>query len=168
MTTQETAPKPENPKIKLVYVGVCMTTDGKRGGRFLPITDEQVAEGALPNQLPEEMVFSWKLASQCGRPGTIYDFKCPPDKVGQSIFTDTRRYAGRLKNDDRVLQWQVEHDAFLMQQELESREKKEKAVNEIHEQLKPICSAYRSLVGRQRTVFLAQIIAFVTGAGGKE
>jgi hypothetical protein len=168
MTAESNAPKPDNPKIKLVYIGVCLTTEDKRAGRFMPITEEQVAEGAMPDQLPEEKVFSWKLASQCGRPGTIYEFECPPDKVGQSVFPDTRRYGGRLENDDRVLQWQAEHDAFLMRQELESREKKEKVVNEIHEQLKPIRAAYRSLVGRQRTVFLAQIIAFVTGAGGKE
>jgi hypothetical protein len=160
--------KPENPKIKLVYVGVCMTTDDKRGGKFLPITDEQMKEGLLPATLPEEKVFAWKVASQCGRPGTIYQFESPPDKVGQSIFPDTRRYCGRLENDDRVLKWQAEHDAFLMWQELESREKKGKATNEIHEQLQPIRAIYRSLPGRQKTVFLAQIVAFVTGAGGKD
>jgi hypothetical protein len=55
-----------------------------------------------------------------------------------------------------------------MQQELESRERKEKATNEIHDQLLPIRAIYRSLPGRQKTVFLAQIIAFVTGAGGKD
>jgi len=160
--------KPENPKIKLVYVGVCMTTDDKRGGKFLPITDEQMKEGTLPATLPEEKVFAWKVASLCGRPGTIYEFESPPDKVGQSIFPDTRRYCGRLENDDRVLKWQAEHDTFLMWKELESREKKGKATNEIHDQLQPIRAIYRSLPGRQRTVFLAQIIAFVTGAGGKD
>ena len=69
--------KPENPKIKLVYVGVCMTTDDKRGGKFLPITDEQMKEGSLPETLPEEKVFAWKVASLCGRPGTIYEFESP-------------------------------------------------------------------------------------------
>ena len=157
---------PENPRIKLVYVGVCRTTDGKRGGRFLPITDEQVKVGVLPKTLPEEKVFSWKVASLCGRPGTIYEFECPPEKVGQSIFPDTRRYCGRL-DDDRVLKWQADHDAFLTKQELEAREKKEKGTNEIHEQLKPIRAIYRSLRGRQRTVFLAQVIGFITGTGGK-
>lgn len=157
----------QNPKIKLVYLRVCRTTDGKRGGRFVPVTDEQVRDGALPKALPEEKVFGWKVASLCGRPGTIYEFECPPDKVGQSIFPDTRRYCGRLDNDDRVLRWQAEHDAFLMQQELEAKEKKEKGTNEIHEHLKPIRTIYRSLRGRQRTVFLAQIVAFLTGAGGK-
>jgi len=157
-----------NPKIKLVYIGACTMSDEKRGGKFLPITDEQVKEGALPATLPDQCIFSWKVAGQCGRPGTIYEFECPPDKVGQSIFPDTRRYCGRLTNDDRVLQWQAEHDAFLMQKELESREKKEKATNELHDQLQPVRAVYRSLRGRQRTVFLAQIIAFLTGAGGKE
>lgn len=161
-------PPQENPKIKLAYIGVCMMSDGKRGGKFLPITDEQAKEGSLPETLPEESVFSWKVASLCGRPGTIYEFECPPDKVGQSIFPDTRRYCGRLGNDDRVLKWQAEHDAYLMQKELESREKKEKAANELHDHLKPVRAVYRSLRGRQRTVFLAQIIAFVTGVGGKE
>ena len=104
----------ENPKIKLVYIGVCMMSDGKRGGRLLPITDEQAREGTLPATLPEEDVFSWKVASLCGRPGTIYEFETPPDKVGHRIFPDTRRYCGRLDNDDRVLKWQAEHDAFLM------------------------------------------------------
>ncbi len=157
-----------NPKIKLVYIGACTMGDEKRGGKFLPITDEQVKEGALPTTLPDQSIFSWKVASQCGRPGTIYEFECPPDKVGQSIFPDTRRYCGRLENDDRVLKWQAEHDAFLMQKELESRERKEKATNDLHDQLQPVRAVYRSLRGRQRTVFLAQIIAFVTGAGGKE
>ena len=167
METTKQTPQ-ENPKIKLVYIGVCMMSDGKRGGRFLPITDEQAKEGTLPATLPEEDVFSWKVASLCGRPGTIYEFETPPDKVGQSIFPATRRYCGRLDNDDRVLKWQAEHDAFLMQQELAAREKKEKATNELHDQLAPAQAIYRSLHGRQRTVFLAQIIAFVTGAGGKD
>src|SRR5271165_3006489 len=96
--------KPENPKIKLVYVGVCMTTDDKRGGKFLPITDEQLKEGALPATLPEEKVFAWKVASMCGRPGTIYEFESPSDKVGQSIFPDPRRYCGRLENDAPALE----------------------------------------------------------------
>ena len=57
-------------------------SDGKRGGRFLPITDEQAKEGTLPATLPEEDVFSWKVASLCGRPGTIYEFECSSRQGG--------------------------------------------------------------------------------------
>ena len=41
-----------NPKVMLVYIGPCTTTDKKLGGMFLPITDEQLREKRLPETLP--------------------------------------------------------------------------------------------------------------------
>ena len=128
------------------YIGACTMADEKRGGKSSSRSPMSMSTSAPYYLDPDQSIFSWKVASLCGRPGTIYQFDCPPDKVGQSIFPDTRRYCGRLENDDRVLRWQAEHDAFLMQKELESRERKEKATNELRRQLPSPC---RPSIGRR-------------------
>ncbi len=157
--------KPEeapNPKVMLVYVGPCTTTDKKLGGMFLPITDEQVREKRLPDQLPQEWVYGGKIPKLVGRPGTIYEFECRTDN-DSTIFGNTRRWVGFLDNDPRVVQWQAKHDAFFAAQELDRQEKKGKNTNLIQRQLAPLKVAYSQMVGHQRAAFLAQIIGYVTG-----
>ena len=49
----ETAP---NPKVTPVYIGPCTTTDKVLGGKFLPITDEQLrAKSGCPTSFLEDM-----------------------------------------------------------------------------------------------------------------
>lgn len=153
---------PANPKIRLVFAGICLLTDGNRGGIFYPITNEQFEDGKLPAQLPDPRVFGWKVAGHCGQPGTIYEFESPPERVGQSIYADTQSFIGRLTADDRVIQWQAEHQATTLRLEAESREKAEKRTDLVKEQLTPLRIAYRSMVPRQRAAFLTQIMIFLT------
>ena len=152
----------ENPKVKLVYIGPCTTTDKKLGGTFLPITDEQLREKRLPDELPQERIYGGKIPKLVGRPGTIYQFECKAENES-SIFGDTRRWVGFLDADPRVVQWQANHDAFFAAQELERQEKKGKNKNLIQRQLAPLKVAYSKMVGHQRAAFLAQIIGYVTG-----
>jgi hypothetical protein len=156
---QEEAP---NPKVMLVYIGPCTTSDEKLGGLFLPITTEQVREKRLPETLPQERVYGGKIPKLVGRPGTIYEFECKPDN-DNTIFGNTRRWVGLLENDPRVVQWQANHDAFFAAQELERQEKKGKNTNLIQRQLAPLKVAYGRMVGHHRAAFLAQIIGYITG-----
>ena len=150
-----------NPKIKLVYAGVCALQDGKRGGMFYEITDAQVKRGCLPDTLPTEKVFGWVVAKECGRPGAIHEFECPPGKPN-SILSKRRIFVGRLNHDERVLGWQVNHDAFIAHAEMLAKEKAEKNVNLVQEQLEPLRIAFRSLAPRARAAFLAQCISYLT------
>ena len=158
--------KKPNPKVKLVYVGPCTTSDQKLGGVFVPITDEQLREKRLPEGLPQEQVYGGKIPKLVGRPGTIYEFERNQENE-TSIFGDTRRWVGFLDNDPRVVEWQANHDAFFAAQELERQEKKGKNKNLIQRQLAPLKVAYSKMVGHQRAVFLAQIIGYVTGRVSK-
>ena len=117
--------KKPNPKVKLVFVGPCTTTDKKLGGMFVPITDEQLQDRRLPEALPPERIYGGKVPKQVGRPGTIYEFDCDPEKE-TTIFGNTGRYVGFLENDPRVVQWQANHDAFFAAEELKRQEKKGK------------------------------------------
>jgi len=154
--------KKPNPKIKLVYIGPCTTSDKKLGGIFLPITDDQLRERRLPEELPQERIFGGKVPRLVGRPGTIYEFERSPENE-TSVFGDTRRWVGFLDNDPRVVEWQARHDAFFAAQELERQEKKGKNKNLIQRHLAPLKVAYSKMVGHQRAVFLAQIVGYVTG-----
>ena len=123
---KETKSKPEevpNPKVMLVYIGPCTTTDKKLGGMFLPITDEQLRDKRLPDELPQERIYGGKIPKLVGRPGSIYEFECKADN-DSTIFGNTRRWVGFLDDDPRVVQWQAKHDAFFAAQELERQEKK--------------------------------------------
>jgi hypothetical protein len=155
-------PKAPNPKVKLVYIGPCTTSDNKLGSVFLPVTDEQFREKRLPEELPPERVYGGKVPKLVGRPGSIYEFECKAENQG-TIFGDTRRWVGFLDNDPRVVQWQANHDAFFAAQELERQEKKGKNKNLIQRQLAPLKVAYGKMVGHQRGVFLAQIIGYIIG-----
>jgi hypothetical protein len=159
-------PQPEheapNPKVKLVYIGPCTTSDEKLGGLFLPITSEQVKEKRLPEVLPPERVYGGKIPKLVGRPGTIYEFECKAESEN-TIFGNARRWVGFLENDPRVVQWQANHDAFFAAQELQRQEKKGKNTNLIQRQLAPLKVAYGRMVGHHRAVFLAQIISYITG-----
>ena len=150
------------PKVKLVYIGPCTTTDEKLGGMFLPITDEQLVEKRLPEELPQERIYGGKIPKLVGRPGTIYEFECKADNEN-TIFSDTRHWVGFLDDDPRVIQWQANHDAFFAAQEVKRQEKKGKNTNLIQRQLAPLKVAYGKMVGHQRAAFLAQIIGYVTG-----
>ena len=55
-----------NPKVRLVYIGPCTTTDQKLGGMFLPITEEQLREKRLPETLPQERVYGGKIPEAGG------------------------------------------------------------------------------------------------------
>jgi hypothetical protein len=145
-----------NPKVKLVYIGPCTTSDKKLGGMFLPITDEQLREKRLPDTLPQERIYGGKVPKLVGRPGTIHEFQCKPEN-DSSIFGDTRRYVGFLENDPRVVEWQANHDAFFAAEKLKRQEKKGKNRNLIHRHLAPLKVAYNKMVGHQRAAFLAQI-----------
>lgn len=154
-----------NPKIKMVYVGPSTTSDKKVGAVFYPLTDEQFRDKRLPDDLPAERLYT--SVKGIGRPGTIYEYEYPEDKP-TSIFPGTRRYAGFLENDPRVMQWQAEQDAFHVAKTLEQQEKKGKNRNLVQEQLAPIKVAYHKMVGHQRAAFLAQVIGYVTGRVTKE
>jgi hypothetical protein len=149
--------------IKLVFVGACVLQDGKKGGIFHIITDEELEKGRLPDTLPREYYYAWSIAKNFGRPGTVYQFQHNPEAEGLSIYANTRCYVGRLKNDPRLVEWQANHDALLYRLDMESREKKEKGINVIQEQLEPVREAYRNMVGKNRTIFLAQIMQYITG-----
>ena len=151
-----------NPKLKLVYIGPCTTTEQKLGGMFLPITDEQLREKRLPDELPQDRIYGGKIPKLVGRPGSIYEFECKADNES-SIFGNTRRWVGFLDDDPRVIQWQANHDAFFASQELARQEKKGKNKNLIQRQLAPLKIAYGNMIGHQRAAFLAQIIGYVTG-----
>ena len=157
--SEQEAPR---PKVKLVYIGPCTTTDQKLGGMFLPITDEQLVEKRLPEELPQERIYGGKIPKLVGRPGTIYEFECKAENEN-TIFSDTRRWVGFLDNDPRVIQWQANHDSFFASQEVKRQEKKGKNTNLIQRQLAPLKVAYGKMVGHQRAAFLAQIIGYVTG-----
>jgi hypothetical protein len=161
-----TEAKPEqdapNPKVMLVYIGPCMTSDEKLGGMFLPISPEQLREKRLPDELPQERIYGGKIPKLVGRPGTIYEFESKADNEN-TIFGNTRRWVGFLDNDPRAIQWQANHDAFFAAQELERQEKKGKNTNLIQRQLAPLKVAYGRMVGHQRAVFLSQIIGCITG-----
>lgn len=175
MPKRSTQPVPEpevedkqpNPKVKLVYIGPCTTTEKKLGGMFLPITDEHLRERRLPDQLPRERIYGGKIPKLVGRPGTVYEFECSPENES-TIYGDTRRYVGFLDGDPRVVEWQANHDAFFAAQELERQEKKGKNTNLIHRQLAPLKVAYSKMVGHQKAVFLAQVIGYITGRVTKE
>ena len=151
----------QNPKMKLVFAGVCELTSGKRGGTFYPITEEQIERGKLPKAIPEEKIFSWEVGRACGRPGAIHEFEYPAERPN-SIYPNSRRFLGRLSKDDRVIAWQAKHDAFLAHAEMLAKEKIEKNVNLIQEQLEPLRIVFRSLSPRSRAAFLGQIIAYLT------
>ena len=157
--SEQEAPR---PKIKLVYIGPCTTTDQKLGGMFLPITDEQLVEKRLPEELPQERIYGGKIPKLVGRPGTIYEFECKAENEN-TIVSDTRRWVGFLDDDPRVIQWQANHDSFFASQEVKRQEKKGKNTNLIQRQLAPLKVAYGKMVGHQRAAFLAQIIGYVTG-----
>ena len=159
--------KKPNPKVKLVFVGPCTTTDKKLGGMFVPITDEQLQDRRLPEALPPERIYGGKVPKQVGRPGTIYEFDCDPEKE-TTIFGNTGRYVGFLENDPRVVQWQANHDAFFAAEELKRQEKKGKNRNLIQRQLAPLKVAYSKMVGHQRAAFLAQIVGYITGRVSKD
>jgi hypothetical protein len=159
--------KKPNPKVKLVYIGPCTTSDGKLGGMFLPITDEQLRDKRLPDTLSQERIYGGKVPKLVGRPGTIYEFECKPE-IESSIFADTRRYVGFLDNDPRVVEWQASHDAFFAAEELRRQEKKGKNKNLIQRRLAPLKVAYNKMVGHQRAAFLAQIIGYITGRVSKD
>lgn len=163
-STLEATPEPKapNPRVKLVYIGPCTTTDGKLGGVFLPITDEHLRGKRLPEELPQERVYGGKVPKAVGRPGTIYEFEHSPEKES-TIYGDTRRYVGFLESDPRVLEWQANHDAFFAAQELKRQEKQGKNKNLIQRQLAPLKVAYGRMVGHQRAAFLAQVIGYITG-----
>lgn len=168
MTKKKSAPekpqeeKPQDPKILLVFKGACMAADKKQAAIFISITPEQWGKRKLPKELPDERIYSGKILKYVGRPGAVYEFSYPAEKP-TAIFPDTYRWKGFLDQDDRVLRWQAEHDAFVGELELKAREKKGKRRNLIHEQLHPIRCLYNSLRGRERTVFLSQVLAYITG-----
>jgi len=153
---------PPNPKVMLVYIGPCTTSDEKLGGMFLPISPELLPEKRLPDELPQERIYGGKIPKLVGRPGTIYEFECKADNEN-TIFGNTRRWVGFLDNDPRAIQWQANHDAFFASQELERQEKKGKNKNLIQRQLAPLKIAYGKMIGHQRAAFLAQIIGYITG-----
>ena len=111
----EAETKKPNPKVKLMFVGPCITDDEKLGGKFIPITDEQLRERRLPEALPQERVYGGKIPKQVGRPGTIYEFDCDPENE-TTIYGNTGSWVGFLENDPRVVQWQTNHDAFFAAQ----------------------------------------------------
>jgi hypothetical protein len=156
-----------NPKVKLVYIGPCTTSDKKLGGMFLPITDDQLREKRLPDTLPQERIYGGKVPRLVGRPGTIHEFECKPENE-TSIFGDTGRWVGFLDNDPRVVEWQANHDAFFAAEELKRQEKKGKNKNLIQRRLAPLKVAYNKMVGHQRAAFLAQVIGYLTGRVSKE
>ena len=158
----QTEQEKPNPKVKLVYIGPCTTTDKKLGGMFLPITDEQLQEKRLPERFLLSGFYGGKIPRLSGRPGTIYEFEHQPDNES-TIFGNTRRWVGFLDNDPRVIGWQASHDAFFAAQELERQEKRGKNTNLIQRRLAPLKVAYNGMVGHQRAAFLAQIIGYVTG-----
>lgn len=162
---KETKSKPEkvpNPTVMLVYIRPCTTTDKKLGGVFLPVTNDQLREKRLSDELPQERIYGGTIPKLVGRPGSIYEFECKADN-DSTIFGNTRRWVGFLDDDLRVLEWQAKHDAFFAAQELERQEKKGKNTNLIQRQLAPLKVAYGHMVGHQRAAFLAQIIGYVTG-----
>ena len=162
---KETKSKPEkvpNPTVMLVYIRPCTTTDKKLGGVFLPVTNDQLREKRLSDELPQERIYGGTIPKLVGRPGSIYEFECKADN-DSTIFGNTRRWVGFLDDDPRVLEWQAKHDAFFAAQELERQEKKGKNTNLIQRQLAPLKVAYGHMVGHQRAAFLAQIIGYVTG-----
>lgn len=158
--------KQPNPKVKLVYIGPCTTSEGKFGAIFLPITEEQLREKRLPDTLPQERIYGGKVPKFVGRPATIYEFECNPENE-TSIYGDTRRYVGVLDNDPRAIEWQANHDAFFAADELKRQEKKGKNKNLIQRQLAPLKVTYNKMVGHQRAAFLAQVIGYITGRVSK-
>ena len=150
------------PKVKLVYTGPCRTTDDKLGGIFLPITDEQLREKRLPDELSQERIYGGKIPKLVGRPGSIYEFDCKTENEN-TIFGDTRCWVAFLDNDSRVVQWQANHDAFFAAEELKRQEKRGKNKNLIQRQLAPLKVAYGKMVGHRRAAFLAQMIGYITG-----
>lgn len=161
-TTPE-QPKQEEHWINLAFLGACVLQDGKKGGIFVIAPDADLERGRLSEQNPKEYYYAWKIASHFGRPGTVYKVQYNPKGDGLSIYANTTRYVGRLKDDPRLIEWQANHDALLYRLDMESREKKEKGVNAIQEQLEPVRAAYQNMVGRNRTIFLAQIMQYITG-----
>lgn len=167
-------PKPEpateekpNPKIKLVYIRPCLTSDKKIAGIFLPVFGEQLRDKRLPEELPQERIYGGKTPKLVGRPGIIYEFEHKPDNE-TTIFGDPRRYIGFLDDDPRVVEWQANHDAFFAAEELKRQEKKGKNKNLIQRRLAPLKVAYGKMVGHQRAAFLAQIIGYITGRVRKD
>ena len=160
--TKSKLEKVPNPTVMLVYIRPCTTTDKKLGGVFLPVTNDQLREKRLSDELPQERIYGGTIPKLVGRPGSIYEFECKADN-DSTIFGNTRRWVGFLDDDPRVLEWQAKHDAFFAAQELERQEKKGKNTNLIQRQLAPLKVAYGHMVGHQRAAFLAQISGYVTG-----
>lgn len=162
--SEEKKPEPR-PTIKLVFAGAVLLTDKKKGGRFYSVTDEQLKAQQLPKELPPELIFSWKFAKDFGRPGTVYEVDYQPkEDDNMSVFIGTGRYKGRLSEDPRLLQWQAEHDALLVRIDLDAREKKEKGIQVLADNtLEEIRRVYRKQVGRNRTIFLTQIMQYLMG-----
>lgn len=144
----------------------CTTSEGKLGGIFLPITDEQLRDKRLPEELPQERIYGGKIPKLVGRPGTIYEFERSPEKES-TIYGDTRRWVGFLNHDPRAIEWQAKHDAFFAAEELKRQEKHGKNKNLIQRQLAPLKVAYSKMVGHQRAAFLAQVIGYITGRVSK-
>ena len=171
MTKAKNPPNPEGkpvvvrPRIMLVYIRPCTLSDGKVGAEFAVIDDQQFADKCLPDPLPALRVYGGDLPKKVGRPGSIYSFEYGVDETHLSLYPGTSSWAGFLENDDRVQEWQMEHDTFYAAIEAERLEKKGKQRNVVHEQLLPIKVAYSKARGRQRAALLALVIGYITGQG---
>lgn len=166
--------KPEEPVrySMLVYLGVRNGADTPKVHAWADVTNIPNDGDSLPQEVEEKCRIYAKRdrkgkvkKGDCNlvyaAPGAIYKFG--EDDKG-AVFHNPS-YLGRWKNEEDVARWQAEHsslDKAIDFRQVEDRENKQKKLH--LELLDPICAAYRSAVGIQKNLIVAEVIHYITKA----
>jgi hypothetical protein len=166
--TEENKP---NPRKLLVLIGPYLGDKDKIGASFALATNEQLQAGRLGEDIGEAQHYGSKaMMDRVGtfnRPGTVYSVEYDANNPG-TIYPSTMNYAGFLENDPRKVEWQAQASLFRAELELKKREKKNAGRNAMKEALAPVKIAYNNLIGRNRALYLAEAVAYITGRVTKE
>lgn len=145
------------PKVLMVNLGKCHTTDGKIGNKWCIVSKEEI-EAGKPLSTKQIHVYVHKQKTRYNRPGLIYEFDMD-DK--QSVTGGT--YVDIWRNKEDLLNWQGRQEALLGEIEIEKLEKKANKINDLEKQLEPIAKIYWSCRSyKERAALLGRVLSFIT------
>lgn len=174
MTKKKTAKKKtatkKRPKIRLMFIHRCEGTGGKTLNMFYRVLDDdgreiQKGEDGQPIEHLYDRNAKGIRRTPLSNPmcGGVYAVEHDKGDEG-GVYPGTADYVGRATHDRATLvRWQSIDQAQRDTAAARKAEKKKHSRDYVLETLEPIRSAYLSMRGAQRAVFLARVVKHITG-----
>jgi hypothetical protein len=159
MTNEQ--PKPERPRIDLVFTAKCDTTDKKPAF----IMREYLGDGRLGEA---EYIFPTKKIH--GSIGCIYSFEYEPPKPDQplqpgkrftSYYPTTQRYVGQWPNSEERALWQTLARGYDVERDAAREQKKAESANEMLNVLEPLRRRYAKTNAAGKLTLEVLVLAYL-------